>query len=558
VRNDTGEVTHFIGTQTDISQRRQTEDALRRSQKMEALGQMAGGIAHDFNNQLGIIIGYLDFLGERLAAEEKPRKWVEIATQSTMRCIDLTRQLLSFSRRQTKEKTIIDLNQELTRMDALIARSVTPAITVRINAGEGLWPVAVNPGEFQDVVLNLVINARDAMPDGGQLLIKVSNKHVNKPLNKPVDTHYVSLDPELPPGDYVQVTVSDNGHGMDKHTLERVFEPFFTTKPDGKGTGLGLAMVYGFTRRYGGEIKVESGIGTGTVFRLYLPRVCELHAATRPEFVSQSSPGGSETILVVDDEADLLQLSKQYLNHLGYHTLTANNSAEALKLLARHSNIDLLFSDVVMPGDANGYALAEQAVKLRPGLKILLTSGYSAGTVAAKDQASFAKHFLRKPYRQDDLAQCIRDVLDQTLNDDVTDSFQGNDSTVNLVGRTILVVDDDKDIRDLFKLNLEKLGCKTISARNGNEAISLYKRSLRSDKPIDAIILDLNFSTGLDGRGIAAKIRLLDPKARLILTSGQMKNAEMSFSRDHGFQGVLEKDFNREIIQQVLTRVLSC
>jgi len=345
---------------------------------------------------------------------------------------------------------------------------------------------------------------------------------------------------------------------MDKHTLERVFEPFFTTKPDGKGTGLGLAMVYGFTRRYGGEIKVESGIGTGTVFRLYLPRVCELHAATRPEFVSQSSPGGSETILVVDDEADLLQLSKQFLNHLGYHTFTANNSAEALKLLARHSNIDLLFSDVVMPGDANGYALAEQAVKLRPGLKILLTSGYSAGTVAAKDQASFAKHFLRKPYRQDDLAQCIRDVLDQTLNDDVTDSFQGNDSTVNLVGRTILVVDDDKDIRDLFKLNLEKLGCKTISARNGNEAISLYKRSLRSDKPIDAIILDLNFSTGLDGRGIAAKIRLLDPKARLILTSGQMKNAEMSFSRDHGFQGVLEKDFNREIIQQVLTRVLSC
>ena len=406
VRNEAGEVSHFIGTQLDITQRRHTEEALRRSQKMEAVGQLAGGVAHDFNNQLGVIIGYLDFLHARLAADDKPRQWVETATQATLRCVDLTRQLLAFSRRQTKETTISDLNQELVKMDTLIARSVTPAISVQTFLGGGLWPVAIDPGEFQDAILNLVINARDAMPEGGQLLIETSNKLV--------DAHYGELNPELTPGDYVQVMVSDTGDGMDKATLERIFEPFFTTKPEGKGTGLGLAMVYGFAKRYDGEIKVYSEPGLGTTFRLYLPRAVETaKLAFLAEAESSALPTGRETILIVDDEEDLLQLAEQYLKPLGYRTFTAHNPAEALKLLAQQPDIELLFSDVVMPGDTNGYTLAEQAVKLLPGLKVLLTSGFTANTIASSGQGQFAAQLLHKPYRREDLARRIRSVLDE-------------------------------------------------------------------------------------------------------------------------------------------------
>jgi PAS domain S-box-containing protein len=382
------------------------EEALRRSQKMEAVGQLAGGVAHDFNNQLGIIIGYLDFLAARLAGDDKPRQWVETATQATLRCMDLTRQLLAFSRRQAKEKRIADLNTELSKMDTLIARSVTPAITVRTYPGEGLWPVAIDPGEFQDAILNLVLNARDAMPEGGQLIIETSNKLV--------DTHHASLDPELAPGDYVQVMVSDTGCGMDKATVERVFEPFFTTKPEGKGTGLGLAMVYGFAKSFGGEIKAYSEPGVGTTFRLYLPRAADASGPARlPAPAPDALPRGNETILIVDDEPDLVRLAEQYLTDLGYRTLTANNPQEAFDLLARQNDIDLLFSDVVMPGDTNGYVLAERAAKRNPGLKVLLTSGFTANTIAVNGQARFSANLLHKPYRRDDLARRVRAVLDQ-------------------------------------------------------------------------------------------------------------------------------------------------
>ena len=564
VRNEAGEVTHFIATQLDITQRRQTEDILRRSQKMEALGEMAGGIAHDFNNRLGIIIGYLDFLRTRLVNEDKPLQWVDTASRSTLHCIELTRQLLSFSRRQTTGKNVTDLGDELTKMNTLITRTVTPAITVRIVPNEGVWPVAINPGEFQDAILNLLINARDAMPEGGQIVIEVTNKVME------VDN--IGLIPGLNPGDYVQVKISDTGQGMDKVTLERVFEPFFTTKPEGKGTGLGLAMVYGFVKRYGGEIQVESEVGVGTSFEIYLPRMSatpHVDAVIEPQ--SQSLPGGTETILIVDDEVDLLQLAKQYLEPLGYCTLTANNSMEALSILEKRPDIDLLFSDVVMPGSSNGYVLAEQAIAIHPSLKVLLASGYTANTVAINDQARFTEYQLRKPYRQDELAKCIRAVLDKKAVDEnrrlqttiatpngANTRAGTSTTTTRLAGRTILVVDDDQDIRDLFKINLEKLGCNAIPARDGQEAVKLYSNSLKTDKPIDVIILDLNLSaTSMDGKKIADTIRSLDPTARLIVASGHSESPEMSRSFDYGFHGAIKKDFDREVIRQVLTKVLA-
>ena len=407
VTNETGEVTHFIGTQLDVTERRQTERALRESQKMEAVGQLAGGIAHDFNNQLGIVIGYLDFLRGHLANEDKASKWVDTATQATLRCMDLTRQLLTFARNKVKETTVADLNQELAKMDTLITRAITPAITVQTFPDENLWPVAIDPGEFQDAILNLVINARDAMPQGGQLIIETTNKLV--------DVQYASLNPDLTPGEYVQVMVSDSGEGMDKAVAERVFEPFFTTKSEGKGTGLGLAMVYSFAKRYKGIIKVYSEPRVGTTFRLYLPRVEASPDIETGKATLASPPKGSETVLIVDDEVDLLRLAEQYLQHLGYRTLTVDNPQDALQMLAQHSDIDLLFSDVVMPGNMNGYALAEQAVKSKPKLKVLLTSGFTSNAIAVNGQAKFTANILHKPYRQYDLAQRVRDVLDQRL-----------------------------------------------------------------------------------------------------------------------------------------------
>lgn len=406
VVNDQGEISHFIAIKQDISERQQTEKALRRSQKMEAIGQLSGGIAHDFNNQLGVILGYLDFLGNLFPEDEKPGRWVKTATRATLRCTDLTRQLLTFSRRQSTEKTVINLNTSLSELETMITRSLTPEVEVQYSLADDLWLTEINTGEFQDALLNLAINARDAMPKGGELRIETSNIKL--------DAGFAELNYGIEAGDYVRLQLIDTGSGMSKETLEHIFEPFFTTKAKGKGTGLGMAMVYGFVKRYNGYIKIDSEPGKGTTMRLYLPRSAAPKTTGLVIDANKTNlPTGSECILVVDDEADLLQLAGQYLSDLGYLTHLAENASQALEILKKEKGIHMLFTDVVMPGGINGYELAEQATQQWPDLKVLLSSGFTSNSIANNAHTRFANYLISKPYRKTELAKRIRQLLDE-------------------------------------------------------------------------------------------------------------------------------------------------
>lgn len=405
IKDETGKIIGVILVCRNITRAYQIEEALRRSQKMEAIGQLSGGIAHDFNNQLGIVIGYLDFLETEFKIGDKQHKWVNIATKATLRCMDLTRQLLAFSRTQVKEKTILNLNASVKELETMITRSITPEVEFEYFLDDDLWLTELDPGDLQDAILNLTINARDAMPNGGKLIIETTNKHL--------DIDYTTVNPDAKVGDYIQLSISDTGVGMDKICKERLFEPFYTTKAKGKGTGLGMAMVYGFVKRFNGFIKVYSEVNLGTTISLYFQKSNSKEVSNQTNIVAIDIPKGDERILVVDDELDLLKLSNQHLIDLGYKTHTALNASEALKILEKHSDIDLLFSDVVMPGGINGYELAKKAIQKHPKLKVLLTSGFTSKAMMENGEAKFSTNLLNKPYRKIELATRIRLILDK-------------------------------------------------------------------------------------------------------------------------------------------------
>ena len=400
-----GEITGFISIISDITELKQTEMALRRSQKMDAVGQMAGGIAHDFNNILSIVLGNLEMLEREITVDGKVQKRIEGIKHSAQRAVDLTRQLLGFSRDKATSKKVININQRLEKMQSLIVRSLTPQVEVSEQLAEKLWLTEIDPGDFEDALLNLLLNARDAMSGNGLLTIETCNCEL--------DQAYCDINPGIVPGKYVQLAVSDTGIGLNSDILEHIFEPFYSTKPVGQGTGLGLAMVYGFVKRSAGCIKVYSESGIGSTFRIYLPAVTK--DVQKDKSISEKSdtlPRGVETVLLVDDEIALLQLAAESLQMLGYRVLTASNGKQALLKLAEEKAIDLLFSDVVMPGGINGFELAEQAVALSPELKVLLTSGYTEKAIIRTGQARFSTNMLSKPYMQAELAHRVREALD--------------------------------------------------------------------------------------------------------------------------------------------------
>jgi len=404
VKDDTGKVIKIGVFATDITERKQTEKALRDAQKMEAIGRLTGGIAHDFNNILSIILGNLDLLGRQLAADEKTLERIKTIEKSAKRAAKLTEQLLGFSRRRATGVVVTDLNQVIGGMQSLIAVSATPEMEVEHHLAEDLGLTEIDPKDFEDALLNLVLNARDAVPNGGRLILATTNCTL--------DATDCAQKPGANPGEYVQLAVSDNGEGIPPEQQEHIFEPFFTTKPKGKGTGLGLAVVFGFSKRSGGYIEVHSDPGIGTTFRLYLPRTQGQRQPLKATGErAEVPPLGDETLLAVDDETELLKLARESLQALGYRVLTAGDGWQALEWLAEEPAIALLFSDVVIPGGMNGYELAERATADRPDLEVLLTSGCSEKTVANGSHARFAGNLLRKPYTQVELARRVRVLL---------------------------------------------------------------------------------------------------------------------------------------------------
>ncbi|MCW8955931.1 MAG: PAS domain S-box protein [Gammaproteobacteria bacterium] len=394
-----------VATFFNISERKQTEQILRRTQKMDALGQLTGGIAHDFNNQLGVVSGYLDFLTEFIGNQEKPGRWIDNATKATNRCIDLTRQLLAFSRKQQTDLESIDLIKELEEIKNLIRRSVTPVIEVNFSVAEDIWPLSTSPGDLQDAILNLAINARDAMPEGGHLNIDARNIHMQQQQLKEYD---------IIEGNYVQISIRDNGIGMSPEVQEHVFDPFYTTKDVGKGTGLGMAMVYGFVKRNAGYINLISELGEGTTVTIYIP--AHLESIEQNKLISADSDlpqNNGETILLVEDEEHLGTLAEELLTDQGYRVISVKDGNQAIDALVKNTNIDLVFTDIVMPGGISGFELAKQARTIKPGIKVLLTSGFTYKDNGKSDQKQVAS-ILDKPYTKAQLLQAI----DRAMNTD--------------------------------------------------------------------------------------------------------------------------------------------
>ncbi|TXN03229.1 response regulator [Methylobacterium sp. WL64] len=402
-----GEPVRMAGIVMDRTDQRVTEDALRQAQKMEAIGQLTGGVAHDFNNLLTVIVGGLDMMIRKPEHTERVVRLAEAAMGAARRGEQLTQQLLAFSRRQMLRPQTLNPNRLLLDFRPLAERAAGGAVEMAFDLDPTIDPIRIDPAQFEAAVLNLVVNARDAM-DGSDRAgrISVASRNVR------LDTAAVA-DKGVPPGDYVEVSVADTGSGIPPEALARVFEPFFTTKEVGKGTGLGLSQVYGFTRSAGGYVAIESVVDAGTTFRLLIPRSSDPageEVGTGGSLPLRRATDG-DTVLLVEDDEQVLGMAVESLEELRYRVVVARNAAEALEHLRGVERIDILFSDVVMPGGMNGSQLAVEAQRLRPGLKVLLTSGYVAnldeGQVIGKGELPV----LNKPYRRDELARSLRLVL---------------------------------------------------------------------------------------------------------------------------------------------------
>jgi len=403
--NTKGEIIGILGMVRDITEQKKTIEQLQQAQKMESVGRLAGGVAHDFNNMLGVIIGYAEIAMEKVDTGQPLHSNLQEIRNAANRSADLTRQLLAFARKQVVSPKVLDINETVDGMLKMLLRLIGEDIDLAWLPGVDVWPVKVDPSQIDQILVNLCINARDAITGVGKLTIETENISF--------DEAYCADCANFVPGEYVLLTVSDNGSGMDKKTIDKIFEPFFTTKGVGKGTGLGLATVYGIVKQNNGFINVCSEPRNGATFKIYLPRHAGVTEEKRMEAGAAPLKGGQETILVVEDELVLLELNKFILERQGYQVLTAGTPGEAIRLAKEYTGeIHLLMTDVVMP-EMNGQDLSRKMLSRSPHLKCLFTSGYTADVIAHQGVLNKGVHFIQKPFSRKDLAAKVREVLDQ-------------------------------------------------------------------------------------------------------------------------------------------------
>jgi signal transduction histidine kinase/ActR/RegA family two-component response regulator len=406
IRANDGTPQYLLAVLDDVTERRAVQQQLQQAQKMEAVGRLTGGLAHDFNNLLLIMIGNLDLLVEEVRDNPEAAEKVDTVLMSSLRGADLTRQLLAFSRRQSLMPKRLQVNELIENTSKLLQRTLGENIGVELRLAADLWPVAVDESQLEAALVNMAINARDAMPNGGRLVVETRNTSLDK--------DYCEKYVDLSPGEFVEIDVTDNGTGMPPEVLSRVFEPFFTTKDPARGTGLGLSTVFGFMRQSGGHVTAYSEVGLGTTFKLYLPRAKgELASVQASPAAATNAPTGTphETILVVEDNPEIRAMVVKQLIELGYEVLQAENAMDALERLATAA-VDLMFTDMVMPGKINGKQLAWIARFKQPSLKVLFTSGFPGTADVEGAQLEPDDVLLRKPYRKADLAQAVRAILD--------------------------------------------------------------------------------------------------------------------------------------------------
>ncbi|WP_312367468.1 PAS domain-containing protein [Ensifer sp.] len=535
VRGDGGEMRRWVGTNTDIDHAKkneaaladlnatleeriaerseellQSQKALQQSQKMETIGKLTGGVAHDFNNLLQVVAGNLQLLSRDVAGNERAASRVDNALAGVARGAKLASQLLAFGRRQALEPKVINVGRFVKGMDDLLRRSIGEGVDIEVIVAGGLWNTLADPTQVENALLNLAINARDAMDGAGKLTIEVGNAFL--------DDHYATMHADVSAGQYVILAVSDTGSGMSDDILEQVFEPFFSTKPEGKGTGLGLSMVYGFAKQSNGHVKIYSEEGHGTTVKLYLPREIAEEARETAVHVAGPAVGGTETILVVEDDDEVRTTVVETLADLGYRVLTARDAQSGLAVVESGAAIDVLFTDVVMPGTLKSPDMAKLAKARLPDLVVLFTSGYTENSIVHGGKLDHGVELLSKPYTREALDRRIRHLLANRRQ--VAQRGQGGQggavaAAAERMPLTLLLVEDDFLIRMNTADILREHGHEVIEAGTAAQAISAAQAGR-----IDLILTDLGLPD-MQGGDLAVAVRAIRPEVGVVFATGE-------------------------------------
>jgi PAS domain S-box-containing protein len=494
IYNESGVHIGFAKVTRDLTERRMIEEQLRQAQKMEAIGQLTGGVAHDFNNLLTVIVGNLETIWRSAPADDgKLRRAIDQVTRGAQRAVTLTQQLLAFSRRQPLNPKPTDINRLVAGMSDMVRRTIGENIAVETVLAGGLWRVEIDAHQLESALLNLAVNARDVMQDGGKLTIETANAHL--------DDGYTDQYPELKPGQYVVLCVTDTGTGMTPEVIARAFEPFYTTKPIGQGTGLGLSQVYGFVKQSGGHVRLYSEVGHGTTVKIYLPRMSGQRDEEQEANIAVPLRGGlHEVVLVVEDDNDVRLFTTESLRELGFTVLEARDGPSALKQLERHPEVQLLFTDVGLPG-INGAQLVAAAREQRPDIKVLFTTGYARNAIVHQGRLDAGVKLITKPFTRSQLAARIRDVLDAPV--------------VSSRKPVVLVIEDEALVRMFILDQLQDLGFEVLDAGSAAEGL----RAARSHQQVDVAIVDRGLPDR-DGLEVVAELRTQLPQLPVIVASG--------------------------------------